>query len=244
MSQQRRDRADRLRAERAQAAAAQRRRERLIRIGAAVAMVVVVVAIGVAVQLNRSRTDPNAVRPQGVTQVGGGIPVGPAAAGAPVIDIYEDFQCPVCKAFEGESGSVLTELEKSGQAQLVYHPMSFIGPESDRAANAAGCAADEGKFKELHDTLFANQPDGENTGAWTNEALIALGQRAGISGAGFAPCVRDGRYNDWTQQVDQESSQHGVTGTPTIFVNGAQLPQDALTPSGLRAAVADATSPK
>ncbi len=238
MNQRRRDNTDRLRAERARAAVAERRRERRIRIGAAVAVIVVLVAIGVGIQLTRNRADPNAVRPDGVTQVGGGIPLRTAKAGAPVIDLYEDFQCPVCKAFEAETGRLLSELATSGQARLVYHPMSFIGAESDRAANAAGCAADDGKFKEFHDTLYANQPNGENTGAWTDDALIALGQHAGLSGARFAQCVRDHRYAEWTQQVDQESSQHGVTATPTVFINGAQLPQDALTPSGLRAALA------
>jgi protein-disulfide isomerase len=223
--------------ERARAAEATRRRERQIRVGAAVVALVVIVAVGVVIQLTRDRADPTAPRPAGVTEVGGGIPVGDAAAGAAVIDIYEDFQCPICKEFEAQTGTLLTELVTSGQARLVYYPMSFLGEESERAANAAGCAADEGKFKEFHDTLFANQPAGENTGAWTDDALIALGRKAGVTGDGFAQCVRDGRYNEWTQQVDQKSSERGVTGTPTVFVNGTELSRDAYTPAGIRAAL-------
>jgi len=223
--------------ERARAAEAQRRRERRIRFGAAVAALIVIVAVGVVIQLTRDKADPNAPRPKGVTEVGGGVTVGSAGTGAPVIDIYEDFQCPICKEFEAETGPLLAELATSGQARLVYHPMSFLGEESDRAANASGCAADEGRFKEFHDTLFANQPDGENTGAWTDDALIALGQKAGVTGEGFAQCVRDGRYDEWTQQVDQESSERGVTGTPTVFIDGAELPRDSYTPAGIRAAL-------
>jgi protein-disulfide isomerase len=62
---------------------------------------------------------------------------------------------------------------------------------------------------------------------------VALGAQAG-AGPGFATCVRDGRYADWTRSVTDAASKAGVTATPTILVNGQEIGRTA---EALRAAV-------
>ena len=88
-------------------------------------------------------TVPTGATPTGVT-------VGQASA--PVtIDVYLDFQCPLCKAFEERAGSTIDELVAAGQAKVVYHPVAYLDRYSStryasRAAQASGCAADAGVF--------------------------------------------------------------------------------------------------
>jgi protein-disulfide isomerase len=230
---------ERLAADRAREAQDRQRRERRIRILAAVAVVVLVVGLGVFWQVNRTKVDPAAPRPAGVAEVGAGVTVGTAAAGAPVIDLYEDFQCPACRDFEQTVGPTLRDLAETGKAKLVYHPLSFLGEESVRAANAFGCAADAGKAGPFHDALFANQPP-ERSGGYKDPELTRAGEQVGITGERFAACVTGGTYSGWVRQVARAGSDKGVTGTPTVFVDGKELPRDGYTADGVKAAVAAA----
>jgi len=140
----------------------------------------------------------------------------------PVIDIYEDFQCPVCAQFEAAQGDYLEALIADKKATVVYHALSFLGPESIAAANAAACSADEGKFLDYHKMLYVTQPK-ENSGAWTNASLAAAGQSVGISSQKFTNCVSKGTYGDWVSNVAAEGAKKNVNSTPTVFINGKEL---------------------
>ena len=140
----------------------------------------------------------------------------------PVIDIYEDFQCPVCAQFEAAQGDYLEGLIADKKATVVYHTLSFLGPESIAAANAAACSADEGKFLDYHKMLYVTQPK-ENSGAWTNASLAAAGQSVGISSQKFTNCVSKGTYGDWVSNVAAEGAKKNVNSTPTVFINGKEL---------------------
>jgi protein-disulfide isomerase len=104
--------------------------------------------------------------------------------------------------------------------------MSFIGPESVLAANAAACAADENEFVDMNLALFQNQSDQSNTGKWSKEYLIQLGKSIGITSSNFESCVNDGKYVRWTSNVAAESGKADVNSTPTVFVNGKELDRD------------------
>ena len=141
----------------------------------------------------------------------------------PVVDVYEDFQCPICQQFEALNGKYITSLITEKKATVKFHVLSFIGEESVRAANAAACANDEGKFVDLHLGLYANQPGSENSGAWTNDRLIAIAKAQGISGSTFENCVKDLKYQGWVSKVAEAGSKSGVNSTPTVFVNGKEI---------------------
>ncbi len=191
-----RERAAEMRAEQARR---DRQRERWFRIGLAVAIVVALVIVGVVVQMNRAETDPEAALPQGVTEPDGGVPVG--SASAPVtVDVWLDLQCPFCAQLEAASGPTLEELAADGEAQVIYHPLSFIGDESERAANAYGCAVDEGVGQEFLAEVFAQHP-GENTGFYTDDKLIEIGADVGATGDEFEQCVTDDTYGAWVGNV-------------------------------------------
>lgn len=201
--------------------AAKRRRNILI---AAVFAVVVVVGIVVWAS-NRTSTDASAAAPAGVID-DLGIPVGTAIS--PVVDVYEDFQCPICKLLEENVGPTLLQLADTGQAQVVYHIMSFLdrnlsNDSSTRAANAAGCAQDQGVFPDYHSEVFANQPANEGDG-FTDAQLISFGQNAGVPDmAAFEACVTNQTYSDWVTQVERRGEDAQISGTPTVLVNGTRV---------------------
>lgn len=208
--------------------------------GTIVAVVVLVLfagALGFGIYHAQHRTGADLAIPPGASATG--VPVGQPAA--PVaVDLYEDFQCPVCKAYEQQSGATLDELVASGAARVVYHPVAFLDRASStryssRASAASGCAAQAGVFPKFLPLLFANQPPEGGAGLPTDR-LVALGQQAG-AGPGFADCVTSGTYARWTAALTDDASRAGVTATPTIRVNGKDIER---TDQALRQAVHDA----
>jgi protein-disulfide isomerase len=155
------------------------------------------------------------------------------------VDVYEDFQCPHCRTLEARDGKELLAMAAGGEARVVYHPLSFLGPESVRAANAAACAADAGKFPEYHAKLFDSQPL-EGSGGFTDSDLIGFGEDVGITGSDFASCVTGDTHASWVTGVQDEARRRGVESTPTVFVAGRELPADQMSIEGIRAAVAAA----
>src|SRR5436305_12699615 len=93
------------------------------------------------------------------------LPDGVAVSQGPVrIDIYEDFLCPYCRAFEDEAGETLDGLAADGRAEVVFHPVAFLDrlsttAYSSRAAAASGAAAADGHFRPFARELFAHQPE-------------------------------------------------------------------------------------
>jgi protein-disulfide isomerase len=221
-------------AARAAAAAQERRRRTWIVAGVVLAVLTIAGVIGFAVQNSREESKP-VVLPATATGTDHGIVVGNASA--PVtVDMYEDFQCPACEALETQTGPTIRGLLDQGKIKIDYHMMSFLGPESKRAANAAAAAANEGRFRQLHDVLYANQPK-EHTGGFTDATLITLGAKAGLTSQAYQDAVNNGTYDGYVAKVDSDASRAGVTSTPTVLIAGKQLTGDQLAPDGFRAAV-------
>lgn len=144
---------------------------------------------------------------------------------APVtIDIYEDFRCTGCLAYTTSiEPTVEAQYIRTGKAKLVFHDFLTIDrpgiTESRDAANAALCAADQGKFWTLHDWLFANQSPAELPGYFTLDRLVAIGQAAGMDMKTFEPCVRNGSHVREVE-AEQAPAAFSISFTPSIFVNG------------------------
>jgi protein-disulfide isomerase len=142
---------------------------------------------------------------------------------APVkVVIYSDFQCPACKNFvDSNEPTVITDDIKTGKVFYTYAPFSFIGPESFQAANAALCAADQNKFWEYHDYIFANQT-GENTGDFSDRRLVAFAQQLGLDMTKFNTCFKANTHKQQYTDTYNKGVTDGVTATPSIFVNGVK----------------------
>lgn len=136
---------------------------------------------------------------------------------------YSDFQCPFCGRFQKTVSAPLIEAYvKTGKANFVYKHMAFLGPESAWSAVASECAADQGKFWEYHDLLFARQ-NGENQGAFNKDKLIGFGKELGLDPARFDKCVQNDETLDRVRADTQEGQAYGVNSTPTFFINGQPI---------------------
>lgn len=182
-----------------------------------------VILIMLVPTLLSNRTDTSAKIPANVSADRGyGVVFNGELTGVPVLDIYEDFQCPACAQFENAQGDYLESLIEEKKATVVFHTLSFLGTESVLAANAAACSADEGKFLALHKMLYQTQPR-ENSGAWTNESLVAAGDSVGIASKKYDECVTTGQYSGWINNVSAAAAKANVNSTPTVFINGKEL---------------------
>ncbi|MCB0916387.1 MAG: thioredoxin domain-containing protein [Actinobacteria bacterium] len=228
-------------AARAAAEASERRRDRAVKIGIAAAVVIIVGGIiGGTLYATRdsgnastTSANPDAPLPTGVSGPEYGASVGTVET--PVLDIYEDFQCPACAALEAAISPTLNEMVQAGQVKVTYHPMNFLdrnlgNDSSTRAAAAFGCAVDAGVTLQYHNAVFANQPEAEGTG-YTQEQLKQFGVDAGITGPAldtFNTCVDDQTYSDWPFLSNEAAGLRGVTGTPTLFLNGEEVDRSKL----------------
>lgn len=147
-------------------------------------------------------------------------------AGLPTkVDVFEDFQCPICKLFEDPIGGYLTSLITEKKAQVTYHPLSFLGngskdDESIAASNAAYCAVDEGKFLDFHKALYDVQSQVENSGFLNSDNLINIGKKIGISSQTFSDCVTNRSKLVNVVAATASMERYGVKGTPTTLING------------------------
>jgi len=140
--------------------------------------------------------------------------------GAPVkIDLWEDPQCPICRLFEEANGEYIEELVRTKKATLVYHVLSFLGDESARAANAAMCSAVEGHYLDFNKALYLVQPTLENSGFFSSENLIKIGDHIGLKSEKFIDCINSGGMANLVRAHADSMEKYNVTGTPTVFIN-------------------------
>ncbi|MBG0563030.1 DsbA family protein [Actinoplanes aureus] len=201
-------------------------RRRTVTIWTSVAVVVVLFIAGlVGWNMMADQDDGKVTTPTAAVDDGTAFAVG---SGPVTVDIYEDFMCPACNSFEQASSATLKQLVDAGKVTVRYHPVAILdrfsnGTEySTRSAAASAAAAQEGKFTEYHEVLFANQP-AEGSDGLSDEKLIELGKSVGLTSDTFADAVNNGSYRSWAAQATEKFSERNFTGTPTITVNGEQL---------------------
>jgi len=140
---------------------------------------------------------------------------GPATAPVEMIE-FSDFQCPFCERAFPTVAKILSEY--GDKIHLVYRHFPLNGhPQARPAAEAAQCAAEQGKFWEYHDRLF-----GDQTKLGDADLKKTAGE-LGMNAAQFDACVDSHKYKD---EIDADLSagmEVGVNGTPTFFINGREL---------------------
>ncbi|WP_030439829.1 DsbA family protein [Actinoplanes subtropicus] len=225
MSKSQRDRAAARRIVEQQKAAAKRRQVTIWTSVAVVAVLVIAGLIGFVVYSNQTKTTSSkVVTPSVAVDSGTAFAVG---TGPVTLDLYEDFMCPICHEFETDSAATIKQLVADKKVTVRYHMVAILDDRSQgtkystRAAGAAAEAAQEGKFQEYFDVLYANQPEENSTGL-SDAKLIELGKSVGL-GDTFANAVNNKTYDAWVATVTDTFSARGFNGTPTVVVNGKQL---------------------
>lgn len=156
---------------------------------------------------------------------------GIAVSSGPVqVDLYIDFLCPYCRMFEEQHGAAVDEMADRGLITAVYHPLGYLDRLSStrystRAASASGCASDHGAFREYLYTLYDAQPP-EGTAGLSDEELAQLGMQTGLD-ENFAACVINDAYVEWAEYVTALALARGVSGTPSVYVDGVGVPASA-----------------
>ncbi len=222
--------------------AAARRRERRILVAVVVAFVVLLVGGGIGFQAWRTNRAPTAAptplpvasAPATITNAA---PIVWGSAEAPVtLSLYEDFHCPHCADFEEQFAGVLTRAQQSGQIRVELYPMAFIDEGSAAAANGMACAAEAGFGPSYFAGLFAN-----HTLLWSDDQLLELARVSGSEATpAFTTCVTSKAHADWVESINVAAEQRGVTGTPTLFLDGKAVDVAGLTPTGLETMIAEA----
>ncbi|MDX6271775.1 MAG: hypothetical protein QOD28_2998 [Acidobacteriota bacterium] len=168
------------------------------------------------------------------------------SANAPVtIEEFGDYQCPPC-------GAVFPELEKiredyGDRVRLVFrhYPLTRIHRNALAAAHAAEAAGLQGKFWEMHGQLYRGQKSWENaTDADATARFAAYARTLGLDAERFARDVNSEAADKRVVADHERARSLGVDGTPTFFINGRQLPPNAISGKDVRAAIDEALGGK
>ncbi len=137
---------------------------------------------------------------------------------APVTIIeFSDYQCPFCGRFWSETlGQIKTQYIETGKVKLIYRdfPLSSIHQYAQKAAEAAECAGEQGKYYEMHDKLFENQR------ALDTESLKSYAKDIGLNTDDFNDCLDSGKMTSEVNKDFSDGQSYGVRGTPAFFING------------------------
>jgi protein-disulfide isomerase len=147
---------------------------------------------------------------------------------APITIIeFSDFQCPFCARFYTQTLPLIyEEYIDQGKVKLVFrdYPIQSIHPNAVPASVASECANEQGKFKEMHDILFASQNEWNKQE--TVDALSLFSQYATeiqLEQETFDSCLTSGKYIEEIKKDLDDGKEYGVTGTPGFFIGNDQI---------------------
>jgi protein-disulfide isomerase len=149
-----------------------------------------------------------------IVSIDGGAVKGDKSAKVTLVE-FTDYQCPFCsRHFRDTMPQIENDYVKTGKIRYVLRdfPLESIHPLAFKAAEAANCSGEQGKYWEMHNRLFANQ------NALAAAQLPSHAQAVGLDAAKFKTCLDSGKYAAKVLKDLAEAQKAGVNGTPTFFV--------------------------
>jgi protein-disulfide isomerase len=137
---------------------------------------------------------------------------GPATAPVTIVE-FSDFQCPYCSRLTPTLEQVKQKYGDKVRIVFRQFPLPFH-QNAQKAAEAALCANDQGKFWQLHDAMFSNQA------ALGVDQLKAKAAELGLKADDFNKCLDSGAKAADIEADKKAGSAAGVNGTPAMFING------------------------
>lgn len=110
----------------------------------------------------------------------------------------------------------------TGKVKLVYRHLLQLGADSVRTAEASECAADQGKFWQMRDALYARQSEVYKTGD-LDATLTGFAQDLGLDTAAFGECMRANKHLQFVQDDYRAAQAAGVQNRPVFDIGGARL---------------------
>lgn len=138
---------------------------------------------------------------------------GPKDAPVTIIE-FSDFQCPYCSRVIATLKEVVRLYPKQVRIAFRDFPIAGLHPKAAKAAEAARCAGEQGKFWEYHDLLFESQAQA------TPADFKRFAEQLKLDASRFATCLDSGKHAAAVASDVQEGTRLGITGTPTFFING------------------------
>jgi len=129
---------------------------------------------------------------------------------------FSDFQCPYCAMLQPTLNEVLKVYPKEVKLVFKHFPLSFHA-QAMNAVKASMAAGEQGKFWEMHDAIF------ENYNKLSDERFKEFAEKIGLDVKKFAADYNSNKYELQIQQDINIAKGVGVTGTPTLFINGKRL---------------------
>jgi protein-disulfide isomerase len=140
-----------------------------------------------------------------------------------VIEEFYDFGCSHCADFAQSTGEKIAEdYVATGEVYFISRSTGdFNATSSDIASEAAYCAADQGKYWEYHDIVFANQSLLFYSGVtYIENYLVAFAESLGLNMDQFNSCLNDGVNRNRVLQDGADAQAAGVNSTPSFLING------------------------
>lgn len=131
---------------------------------------------------------------------------------------FADFQCPYCATFSDQALSPLKHtLIANGAVRFEYRHYPFLGPQSENAAIAAECAAQQDAFWEYHDLLYVNTFKQNPLDKSLYDQLVAFLE---LDAEAWQTCYDGSDARRLVQADKSYGRKMGVQGTPAVFING------------------------
>ena len=146
--------------------------------------------------------------------------MGSATAKVTVMEV-SDYHCPFCKRQTQQTFPQLqSEYVNTGKVRFVFvdYPIAQLHPLAHRAHEAAQCAADQGKFWEMHASLFAQPP------TKSDSDLIAQAKNIGLDMGQFGTCLSGGKHSAAVKESVARMEQLGIGGTPMTLIGLTPAP--------------------
>jgi protein-disulfide isomerase len=150
-------------------------------------------------------------------------------ADAPVlIEEYGDFQCPPCGFLHPILKRLEGEYETQVRVAFRHYPLRAMHKHAAEAARAAEAAALQGKFWQMHDLLFEKQNEWKDAPA-ARPLILNYARTLGLDLGKFTQDIDSAAISNRVMNDEAQGSARGVTGTPTVFINGREIPFEVVT---------------
>ena len=138
--------------------------------------------------------------------------------------VFSDFACPYCTKFAQQVDPELEDLVADGTLRIEWYDLAQITESSPLAAQAGIAAAEQGKFWEFHDAVYA-AADPSGHPQYSEQALVDFAATAGVPDLDkFRATMLDAHTVAKVASAKEQAHQAGITGTPTLFINKAYIP--------------------
>ncbi len=167
--------------------------------------------------LLRSRTpiEISLAPPRLHRRIAGGRSIGPPDAPVSIVE-FSDFQCPYCASLTGSLMRLRSEYLSKVRLTFKQFPLP-VHPQAAKAAEVSLCAGEQDHFWQMHDLLFGQQ------NAIDGARFTDLAENVGINIATFKECLSSHRFSAEITDDRLEAIRLGLTGTPSLFINGRLL---------------------